>query len=72
MLGPCPWTRIMPTGGIDATRESLEAWFTAGVACVGIGSNLVTKDVIANKNYKTLTQNVKQVVGWIEEIRASL
>jgi 2-dehydro-3-deoxyphosphogluconate aldolase/(4S)-4-hydroxy-2-oxoglutarate aldolase len=72
MLGPCPWTRIMPTGGVDATRESLEEWFTAGVACVGIGSNLVTKDVIANKDYKALTQNVKQVVGWIEEIRASL
>ena len=62
----------MPTGGVDATRKSLEEWFTAGVTCVGIGSNLVTKDVIANKDYKTLTQNVKQVVGWIEEIRASL
>ena len=72
VLGPCPWTRIMPTGGVNATRESLEEWFTAGVTCVGIGSNLVTKDVIANKDYKALTKNVKQVVGWIEEIRASL
>jgi 2-dehydro-3-deoxyphosphogluconate aldolase/(4S)-4-hydroxy-2-oxoglutarate aldolase len=62
----------MPTGGVNATRESLEEWFTAGVTCVGIGSNLVTKDVIANKDYKALTKNVKQVVGWIEEIRADL
>jgi 2-dehydro-3-deoxyphosphogluconate aldolase / (4S)-4-hydroxy-2-oxoglutarate aldolase len=72
MLGPCPWTRIMPTGGVDATRDSLEEWFKAGVTCVGIGSNLVSKDIIANKDYKKLTQNVKQVVGWIEEIRAGL
>lgn len=72
VLGPCPWTRIMPTGGVDATRESLEQWFTAGVTCVGIGSNLVTKDVIANKDYASLTKNVKQVVGWIQEIRSSL
>jgi 2-dehydro-3-deoxyphosphogluconate aldolase/(4S)-4-hydroxy-2-oxoglutarate aldolase len=72
ILGPCPWTRIMPTGGVDATRESLEEWFTAGVTCVGVGSNLVNKEIIANKDYKTLTKNVKQIVGWIEEIRASL
>lgn len=72
MLGPCPWTRIMPTGGVDATRESLEAWFAAGVACVGIGSNLVTSQIVAKKDYRTLTANVKQVVAWIREIRAGL
>jgi len=38
ILGPCPWTRIMPTGGVQATRESLTAWFKAGVAAVGVGS----------------------------------
>ncbi|MBT3342167.1 MAG: bifunctional 4-hydroxy-2-oxoglutarate aldolase/2-dehydro-3-deoxy-phosphogluconate aldolase [Gemmatimonadetes bacterium] len=72
VLGPCPWTRIMPTGGVSATRESLEAWFTAGVACVGIGSNLVTKDVVANKDYASLTKHVRQTVTWIEEIRGEL
>ena len=71
VLGPCPWTRIMPTGGVNATRESLEEWFKAGVACVGIGSNLVTKDIVAKKDYKALTKNVKQVVDWIQEIRAA-
>jgi len=37
ILGPCPWTRIMPTGGVEATQESITAWFKAGVAAVGIG-----------------------------------
>lgn len=41
VLGPCPWTRIMPTGGVDATEESTKAWFEAGVACVGMGSKLI-------------------------------
>jgi 2-dehydro-3-deoxyphosphogluconate aldolase/(4S)-4-hydroxy-2-oxoglutarate aldolase len=70
--GPCPWTRIMPTGGVDATRESLEAWFKAGVACVGIGSNLITKEILAAGDYASLTRNVRQVVTWIAEIRAAL
>jgi hypothetical protein len=70
--GPCPWTRIMPTGGVDATRESLEGWFKAGVACVGVGSNLITKDILDKKDFTALTTNVRQVVDTIKEIRAGL
>jgi 2-dehydro-3-deoxyphosphogluconate aldolase/(4S)-4-hydroxy-2-oxoglutarate aldolase len=72
VLGPCPWTRIMPTGGVDATRASLEAWFEAGVACVGVGSKLITKEIISSGDFDTLTENVRQVVGWIKEIRAGI
>jgi len=72
VLGPCPWTRIMPTGGVDATRASLEAWFKAGVTCVGVGSKLITKEIISNGDFDTLTENVRQVVGWIKEIRAEM
>lgn len=41
--GPCPWSSIMPTGGVEPTEESLGAWFKAGVTCVGMGSNLFPK-----------------------------
>lgn len=69
VLGPCPWTRIMPTGGVDATRESLEAWFKAGVACVGMGSKLITKELVAAGNFEAISQKVAQVLGWIQEMR---
>ena len=72
VMAPCPWTRIMPTGGVDATHESLEEWFQAGVACVGIGSKLVTKDLVAAKDWKGLTAKVKQVTGWIAQIREEM
>src|SRR5208283_4836569 len=51
VLAPTPWTRIMPTGGVDATEESLTKWFRAGVVAVGIGSNLVTKQLLEAKDY---------------------
>ena len=70
VLGPCPWTRMMPTGGVEATRASLEAWFGAGVACVGVGSNLITKEIVASGDYAQLTAAVRQVITWIGEIRA--
>jgi 2-dehydro-3-deoxyphosphogluconate aldolase/(4S)-4-hydroxy-2-oxoglutarate aldolase len=69
VLGPCPWTRIMPTGGVDATKESITAWFKAGVACVGMGSNLITKEAVAAGDFETITRNVAQTLAWIKEVR---
>jgi len=69
MLGPCPWTRIMPTGGVDATEESLTKWFKAGVACVGIGSKLITKDLLAAKDYSGLEKKVSETIALIRKIR---
>jgi len=72
VLGPCPWTRIMPTGGVDATRESLEGWFNAGVAAVGAGSKLITKELVEAGDWDGLAENVRQSVEWIKEIRAEM
>jgi 2-dehydro-3-deoxyphosphogluconate aldolase / (4S)-4-hydroxy-2-oxoglutarate aldolase len=69
MLGPCPWTRIMPTGGVDATEESLTKWFKAGVACVGIGSNLITKELLAAKDYSGVERKVRETIALIRRIR---
>jgi 2-dehydro-3-deoxyphosphogluconate aldolase / (4S)-4-hydroxy-2-oxoglutarate aldolase len=68
-LGPCPWTRIMLTGGVDATQESINAWFKAGVACVGIGSQLITKQIVATGDFEGLAQKTAQVLQWIREAR---
>jgi 2-dehydro-3-deoxyphosphogluconate aldolase / (4S)-4-hydroxy-2-oxoglutarate aldolase len=67
--GPCPWTDIMPTGGVAPTKESLTAWFEAGVACVGMGSNLITKEFLAAKDYAGITQKVKDTITLIKSIR---
>jgi 2-dehydro-3-deoxyphosphogluconate aldolase/(4S)-4-hydroxy-2-oxoglutarate aldolase len=69
MLGPCPWTRIMPTGGVDATEESLTKWFKAGVVCVGIGSNLITKELLAAKDYAGVEKKVSETIALIRKIR---
>ncbi|MBA4377055.1 MAG: bifunctional 4-hydroxy-2-oxoglutarate aldolase/2-dehydro-3-deoxy-phosphogluconate aldolase, partial [Anaerolinea sp.] len=70
VLGPLPWSRLMPTGGVDTTEESISSWFKAGVACVGMGSKLFPKEVIDSGNYSQISENVKQVIGWIQKARA--
>jgi len=68
VLGPCPWTRIMPTGGVDATEKSIKAWFKAGAACVGIGSKLIRKDWVAAGNWAEITALTQQIIGWIKSV----
>jgi len=68
-LGLCLWSRIMPTGGVEANEENLRAWIGAGACCVGMGSNLITKNAIANGDYASITEKVKQVLAWIAAAR---
>jgi 2-dehydro-3-deoxyphosphogluconate aldolase/(4S)-4-hydroxy-2-oxoglutarate aldolase len=60
--GPCPWTSIMPTGGVEPTVDNLREWFDAGVTCVGIGSNLITKEHIQKKDWAGLTARISAAV----------
>lgn len=69
VLAPCPWTRLMPTGGVDASEASLRAWFEAGVVCVGIGSNLITKKLLEAKDYKGIETRVRDTIALIRTIR---
>jgi len=71
ILGPMPWTRIMPTGGVDSTPESISSWIKAGASCVGMGSNLVRKELLAAGDYDGIAQKVTQVIQWIREARES-
>lgn len=67
--GPCPWTSIMPTGGVEPTEENLREWFSAGVVCVGMGSALLTESLVKNKSWQTITSEVKKTIDIIEKLR---
>lgn len=67
--GPQPWTNIMPTGGVSPTEENLKGWFKAGVTCVGMGSQLISKEVIADKDFVGLETKVRDCLALIKEVR---
>lgn len=69
VMGPCPWSRIMPTGGVDNDETSLRKWFDAGVVCVGMGSNLISKKMLDAKDYKGIETQVRETVELIKSIR---
>ena len=69
-LGPCPWSNIMPSGGVSPTEENLTEWFTAGAFCVGMGSQLITRDIIQKKEYQKLEELSRQSLEFIQKIRS--
>ena len=66
---PQPWTKIMPTGGVSPTIESISSWFNAGVSCVGMGSKLLSKDLIAKGDYEQLKINASTALELIKSVR---
>ena len=68
-MAPCPWSRIMVTGGVSPDKENLTAWFRAGAFCVGMGSKLFPKDTLKNKDWQHITEMCRQSLEYIAEAR---
>ena len=59
----------MPTGGVSMEYDNLKSWFDSGVTCVGMGSKLISKDILVNKNYTLLKENVELTLKTIKSLR---
>lgn len=78
MLGPeflstikeiFPKLLFMPTGGVDTTKESIEAWYKAGVCAVGMGSKLISKKLMEAKDYATIESATREVLALIQSVK---
>ncbi len=67
--GPQPWTSVMPTGGVSTEEANLKAWFDAGVTCVGMGSKLISKEILNKKDFDGLETLVRATLKTIAKIR---
>lgn len=65
LMAPMPWSKLMVTGGVEPTAENLKMWFDAGVACVGMGSKLFPKDVVAAADWQRITDKCSECLASI-------
>lgn len=70
LLGPMPWTKIMPTGGVDPDEASLREWFGAGIVAAGMGSKLITNDLLKAGDWAGIEARVRGTVDLIRKIRS--
>jgi len=69
LMAPMPWSKLMVTGGVEPTKENLTAWFKAGVYCVGMGSKLFPKEVVAAEDWPAITAKCKEAFEYITEAK---
>lgn len=67
--GPCPWTQIMPTGGVQPNDDNLKKWFSAGAHCVGLGSQLFVKNAEGSFDYHAIQQATELSVNAFKKYR---
>ena len=65
LLAPMPWSKLMVTGGVEPTKENLDAWKAAGVFCVGMGSKLFPKDRVAAADWQYVTDKCREALGYM-------
>lgn len=72
VMAPMPWTRIMPTGGVEPTEDSLRKWFGAGIVACGVGSNLITRELLRAKDYAGIEAKVRDAIALTQRIKREL
>jgi 2-dehydro-3-deoxyphosphogluconate aldolase/(4S)-4-hydroxy-2-oxoglutarate aldolase len=78
VLGPAYITAVadvfrgqlfMPTGGVELNKDNISGWFKSGVCAVGIGSKLITKEILQNQLYDQLYTDTINVLQLIQSAR---
>ena len=65
-----PGLLFMPTGGVELDKGNIAGWFKAGVCAVGMGSKLITKDLLESKDYAQITASTQAVLALISSIKS--
>ncbi|MBQ8864824.1 MAG: bifunctional 4-hydroxy-2-oxoglutarate aldolase/2-dehydro-3-deoxy-phosphogluconate aldolase [Bacteroidaceae bacterium] len=69
MMAPCPWSKIMVTGGVSPDEKNLSSWFNAGAFCVGMGSKLFPKDRVEAEDWQYVTDQCRLSFDYIAAAR---
>jgi 2-dehydro-3-deoxyphosphogluconate aldolase/(4S)-4-hydroxy-2-oxoglutarate aldolase len=60
---------FMPTGGVETTEENLTGWFKSGASAVGLGSKLISKDLVEAKDYQAIESLTQQTLQIVQQIK---
>ena len=69
LKAPMPWSLIMVTGGVSPDEENIASWIAAGATCVGMGSKLFPKSVIARGDWKAVSDKCRESLGYVAKAR---
>jgi 2-dehydro-3-deoxyphosphogluconate aldolase/(4S)-4-hydroxy-2-oxoglutarate aldolase len=69
ILPVVPDLQLMITGGVEPNEKNLTSWFKAGAMCVGMGSQLFTKEILEARDWNLLQQKVFSTLRIIQQVK---
>ena len=69
LKAPMPWSNLMVTGGVKPEEANLKSWFSAGVTCVGMGSNLFPAEMLKNGDWEGIRQLCADALSIIQKVK---
>jgi 2-dehydro-3-deoxyphosphogluconate aldolase/(4S)-4-hydroxy-2-oxoglutarate aldolase len=69
VMAPCPWRRLLPTGGVEASEASISQWIQAGAAAVGLGSGLVSSQALRDGDFAGIAAKTTDCIAWVRAAR---
>jgi 2-dehydro-3-deoxyphosphogluconate aldolase/(4S)-4-hydroxy-2-oxoglutarate aldolase len=66
-----PGLLFMPTGGVETNEENLKSWFNSGACAVGLGSKLISKSLLAAKDYAGIESLTKRMLQLVQILKAN-
>ncbi|GHN02334.1 bifunctional 4-hydroxy-2-oxoglutarate aldolase/2-dehydro-3-deoxy-phosphogluconate aldolase [Cytophagales bacterium WSM2-2] len=64
-----PDLQLMITGGVEPNEKNLSTWFNAGAMCVGLGSQLFTKEIMGSKDWSQLQRKSEEALTIIQQLK---
>ena len=68
LRGPFPDIPLVPTGGV--ALENVSEMFDAGAAAVGVGSEMISKDALARRDYAAIGALATEFLNAVRQARA--
>ena len=64
-----PGQLFIPTGGVEIEEENMTKWFKSGVCAVGMGSKLISKEILETRDYQELAIRTQKTIEMVKATR---
>ncbi|HEV2355617.1 MAG TPA: bifunctional 4-hydroxy-2-oxoglutarate aldolase/2-dehydro-3-deoxy-phosphogluconate aldolase, partial [Puia sp.] len=63
---------FLPTGGVEIDESNIREWFRSGAVAVGMGSRLITENIIVDGKYEVLFEKATLALEIIRKVKNEL
>jgi 2-dehydro-3-deoxyphosphogluconate aldolase/(4S)-4-hydroxy-2-oxoglutarate aldolase len=64
--------KFIPTGGVEIDEKNIRDWFQSGVVAVGMGSKLITEEIMIHGKYDLLEEKTLQTLAIIRQVKKEM